>query len=374
MLRFFLVWFLSAPLFAAPQDDADDLRRAIAMHQAGDFNKAIEGYQIYLKAHPEASGVRSNLGAALAHEGRIEEAIREYGLALDSEPGNSKARLNLALAEYKIGRIRKAALNLETVHTAEPENEQVTLLLAECDLRIGGYKKTIALLDGPGMSAGNELAVAYLLGTALIRDNQIDRGQFYINRILKNGESAEARLLLGTAKMMGNDYKGAREDLARSIQLNPKLPEAHSYLGLTLLRTGDIGGAEGAFRGELANDPQNFDANLQLGGLLRQDQRYADSRPLLRRALAMRPDDFGVRYQLAAMDLEEDHAAEAQMELEKLTKEAPTFVQAHVTLATAYYRLQRKEDGDRERETIRKLNAATQAKQPGVAPAEPANK
>jgi hypothetical protein len=41
-------------------------------------------------------------------------------------------------------------------------------------------------------------------------------------------------------------------------------------------------------------------------------------------------------------------------------------VEAHVTLATVYYRLKRKADGDRERAIIQKLNAAAQEKQPGV--------
>jgi hypothetical protein len=49
-----------------------------------------------------------------------------------------------------------------------------------------------------------------------------------------------------------------------------------------------------------------------------------------------------------------------------MVKEAPNFTEAHVTLATVYYRLRRKEDGDRERAIIAKLNAEAQEKQPGV--------
>jgi hypothetical protein len=37
-----------------------------------------------------------------------------------------------------------------------------------------------------------------------------------------------------------------------------------------------------------------------------------------------------------------------------------------VTLATIYYRLKRKEDGDRERAIVQKLNAEQQAKEPGA--------
>ena len=375
MFRVVLV-ILCGGLAAAQQADTGVLRQAVARHQAGDYQGAIALYQSFLKAHPEMAGVRSNLGAALAHEGRFEEAIQEYNLALEAEPGNAKARLNLALAEYKTGRIRWAAGDLEKVHAAEPDNRQATLLLAECDLRIGAYKKTVELLEHagnqPGTVGDGDLAVAYLLGTALIRDGQIERGQPLIDRILKNGDSAEARLLLGSSEMIGHNFKGAQADLARAVELNPKLPGAHSYLGLALLRMGDTDGAEKAFRAELQIEPNDFDACLQLGGILRQNQNYGEARTMLERAARVRPGDFSTRYQLAALDLEQGRVEQARAALEKLTQEAPNFVQAHVSLASAYYRLKRKDDGDREREKIRVLNAAAQAKQPGVPPEAPA--
>ena len=39
-----------------------------------------------------------------------------------------------------------------------------------------------------------------------------------------------------------------------------------------------------------------------------------------------------------------------------------------MSLATAYYRLKRKADGDRQREIVAKLNAEAQARQPGQRP------
>ena len=51
--------------------------------------------------------------------------------------------------------------------------------------------------------------------------------------------------------------------------------------------------------------------------------------------------------------------------LEGVVKEYPDFIEAHVLLASVYYRLNRKVDGDREGEIVQKLNAEQQAKQPG---------
>jgi hypothetical protein len=52
--------------------------------------------------------------------------------------------------------------------------------------------------------------------------------------------------------------------------------------------------------------------------------------------------------------------------LEAVVKEYPDFVEARVLLASIYYRLDRKADGDREKALIQKSTAEEQAKQPGA--------
>ena len=79
--------------------------------------------------------------------------------------------------------------------------------------------------------------------------------------------------------------------------------------------------------------------------------------------MQVRPNDPGVRYQLASITLHEGKLEDARRDLEAIVKESPEFTEAHVTLATVYYRLNRKLDGDRERAIVQKLNAATQAQQ-----------
>ena len=69
---------------------------------------------------------------------------------------------------------------------------------------------------------------------------------------------------------------------------------------------------------------------------------------------------------MATLDVIAGNLDQACARLEQLIQETPHFVEAHVSLATVYYRLKRKEDGDRERATVLKLNAESQATQPGA--------
>jgi Tfp pilus assembly protein PilF len=73
--------------------------------------------------------------------------------------------------------------------------------------------------------------------------------------------------------------------------------------------------------------------------------------------LALHPGDPAVEYQIATVELATDKVEEARQRLEKLVRESPRFLEAHVSLATVYYRLKRRVDGDRERTIVRQLTA-----------------
>jgi len=343
----------------------DVLKEAIAFQQAGKLDEAIHDYRLLLDKYPDIPEIRSNLGTALAAEGRYSEAVAEYKHALRLKP-NDQVRLNLALAYYKTGNLALAVPTLKDLHAKEPANAQVLTVLADCYLRLGKNKELVDLLTPVQRLDPENKTFNYLLGTALVRDGQAAQGQVIIDKILRNGDSAEARLLMGTTKFMVNDFSGALADFQKAVELNPNLPDVYSYYGLALLSTGDQAGAEKAFQRELKSNPNNFDANLRMGVLLRQDDQNEQALKYLQHALEIRPGDPGVRYQIAALELSQGQVEQAARDLQSLIKDAPQFTEAHVSLATAYYRQKRKADGDRERAIVARLNAARQAKEVAV--------
>src|SRR5882724_3901206 len=262
-------------LFAQSPDDL--LKQAIAFHQSGDIEHAIPAYQKYLALRPDNPVALSNLGAAYARTGRYQDAIVQYRHALKLQPGNAPVELNLALAFYKTGQADVAAATLEKVHRAAPDQLQPILLLADCRLAMGENKKVIDLLTTVSTQRPDDLAIAYMLGTALVRDEQPARGQVIIDRILRNGDSAETWLLLGTTKLNARDYPAALADLSKAVQLNPNLPDVYGYYGQSLLRTGDPASATEAFRKALAANPYDFTSNLQLAVLLKEEDQFDEA-------------------------------------------------------------------------------------------------
>jgi tetratricopeptide (TPR) repeat protein len=368
-ILFLVLGVALAPLAVAQEADPKALiEGALADHKAGRFAEAIAGYQRFLELQPQSIEIRSNLGVALAHEGRYQEAIDQYRQALTVDPTRTAVRLNLALALYKAWEIAEAARELEAVVAAQPDNKNARLLLADCYLRMGQFKKVVETLAVLEPTAADDHAVAYLMGMALILDEQPARGQVLIDLILRAGDSAQARLLMGVTRLMAAEPAAARDDFARAVALDPKLPSAHASLGQALMQLGDTDNAAQEFEKELEGNPNDYDANLYLGVILRQGQRYPEAMGRFRRALSVRPASSTARYQVGSLHLVMGEIEEARKVLETVVAEEPKFVEAHVSLATIYYRLKRKEDGDRERAIVKDLSREIQAEQPGAKP------
>lgn len=358
------------PPSAVDQQQLDDLlSRALVAHRAGDLIGAIQSYQVALDMAPDRADIRSNLGAALIGLGRFNEGIEQYRQALARQE-DATIRLNLALALYKSGRNGEAIPEFESVLKSDAANKQAALLLADCLLQADRDREVVDLLTPRDADFSEDLAYAYLLGTALLRQGEIDKGQVLIDRIFKQGESAEGHLLMGLAHLSRRDYQNAVPEFAKAIELNPELPSAQALYGRALLGAGDRERAIRAYRIAVEQQPDNFDANLQLGTLYRLDQKPDLAMSYLKRAQAIRPTDLGLRHAMAAAYLSLGDAEKARELLEEVVREAPTFVDGHVMLATTYYRLKRKDDGDRERAIVARLTAENQARQPGAMKAQ----
>jgi tetratricopeptide (TPR) repeat protein len=365
-------WMLVCLLFvglARAQDESGQqaLKRAVELHQSGHYAEAITEYQTFLKAHPEAVAVRSNLGAALAHEGRYTDAIQEYKQALAAEPTNYGIRFNLALAYYKMNDIEQAIKEFEAVYAIQPagdlEHRRLLLLLSECYLRRDEDTKVIALLDPLADADPNDLALAYLLGTALLHQGQDQRGALMIERILRKGDTAEAHMLMGLTRMKANDTKGAMEDVDRALSLNPNLPEAYTLRGRLAFIVSDLDGAEAAFRKALTLDPTAFEPLLWLGTLLREEGKLPEARSHLERANQLQPKEIRVRYQFALLCSDEGDDKRAAQLLKSLISDAPEYTEAHRSLSTIYFRLGRAAEGRQERKIAEEMDAAIQARE-----------
>jgi tetratricopeptide (TPR) repeat protein len=326
---------------------------------------AVESYRAELKVHPDDVAAHVNLGVALAHLGRYDEAIAEYEAAEKLLPGDPRIVLNEGLAYEKSGRIREAAERFDGVHKSHPDDNKVTLLLADCYLQMGEDRQVIELLQPVQAQNATDLGFAYMLGTALIRQQRIQEGEVFLDRILRNGDTAEARFLLGTRMFASGDYPAAVKQLASAIALNPNLPQLESFYGRALLATGDPDGAAAAFRKELARDLNDFSANLGLAQILTEGRRFAEAIPLAQRALVLRPQSPEAHLAFGECLAGTGEFEKARAHLESAVSGLPDSVEAHQALLGVYSNLHLTPELAREKRVVERLARAARANEPG---------
>jgi tetratricopeptide (TPR) repeat protein len=345
---------------ALPQEDPLAMvQRAYQLQQSGDYAAAADAYREFLKRRPDEVGAHSNLGVVLAKLGRYDEAIREYEAAEKLLPSDSRIAMNLALAYEKSGRLAEARQKLETLHAAAPQEKQITLLLADAYLQAGENRRVVELLGPIEEQAPDDLAMAYLLGTSLIRSQQIAQGQVFLDRILRNGDSAESRFLLGTQMYESGDYPAAVKQLSAAAEVNPNLPELQAYLGQALLTTGDADGAVAAFRLELQQNPNNFAASLGLGEILTVRKSLPEAEALLARAARMRPQSGPALLALGECLNAEGKWKDARQILQAALKSLQNSAEAHEQLALADKNLHLPQEAVRERTMAAKLQGSS---------------
>lgn len=338
----------------------DPLREAQAAMQSGDVGAAIRLYREFLASYPNAAEIRSNLGAALVQDGQFAAAVTEYNMALQQLPNNPRVRMNLALAYYKLGRLPEAVTQLEVLHKAQPLELKPALLLADCMLETNQPAKAVELLMPLREEYPEEHAVIYELGMALLKADRIPEAQALLDRILSNGESAEAAFLLGQSELLRNDLAAAAGHLARAVELDPKMPWVHTLYGQALKGAGKVEEAAVQFNLELKINPYDFSANTEIALLLLQDGKPDEALSHINMALQVRPGDPGALYQRASIHLTQGQTEPARQELEQLTRDYPNFSEAHAALARVYYKLQRTADGDREAAEARRVREEAQ--------------
>jgi tetratricopeptide (TPR) repeat protein len=349
---------------AGPARDAAAIAaRAVELQKQGKLEDAAEEYRRFLQLSPKSWEARSNLGVVYAQLGRFDEAVSQYREALARHPSAVAVRYNLAVALYKGVRFGEAATELEAVLKSQPDHPQAPLLLADCRLLLGDWKQVIAILDPLLERDPDNKAILYMIGTALMRDHQSERGQRVLDRILRQGDSAEAHLVLAIASREANDDIAAEKELRRALELDPDLPTANGTLGAVLVRMGEGAAAVAALQREIEVNPNHFDSHLLLGLLLRQESKTTEAMGHLRKALALRPGDPGVRYQIALVEIAESDLVSARATLEALVSEEPRFTEAHVSLATVYYRLGRRADGQRHQAIVEQLKREEKARE-----------
>jgi tetratricopeptide (TPR) repeat protein len=213
-----------------------------------------------------------------------------------------------------------------------------------------------------GHEANGELE--YALGYALIQTGKPDDGVSRLEKVAAATHSADAWVLAGATRLERGKMNEARSDLDAALKLNPSIPGLYTMDAEAHYAMGDAENAVQGYEAALKANPMDFTANLDLGNILLDKGDLEGARPLLELAYQLQPGFPRARLQMAKVKELSGNSAEAATMLEALVKAEPTWLAPHWELSSLYFKLNRPEDGRREREIVKKLQGDQREKPP----------
>ncbi|UWZ85595.1 tetratricopeptide repeat protein [Occallatibacter riparius] len=345
----------------------DLLQAATAAQQKGDLKIAIQDFRRALALQPDLVEAQIGLGTALTAAGDFDGAIDVDRHALQSAPNNPELRTGLGVAYYRKGDLPQARREFEAVHAAHPDDVNAAVLLAFTFNKLHRETDTVALLTPLEKGHESNLDIQYALGYALMMSGRPADGLARVEKVAAARHAADVWMLAASARFELKQFKESLTDARHALEANPSFPGVHTLVGQSFYANGNIEEAVREFQVALRQDPSDFTANLYLGIIRFDDHDLDSARPLLELALSIQPQHPLARLEVARLRNMQGDTTQALSILEDLVKSDPDWLDPHVDLAALYYKLHRPDDGQRERDVVKRLQQVQQSHGPRTA-------
>ncbi|MGJ5813298.1 tetratricopeptide repeat protein [Paludibaculum fermentans] len=346
---------------AVPPAIAGLARQAEAARSGGRGAEAVQLYGQALRLAPKWAEGWYHIGSLSYAAGQFTECRDAMRRFVELEPGLPQGHGYLGLCEFRTQEYGAALESLEKalqlgVPADEPLLRPIQLHAAMLATKAGLFERSMPLCRALVLRFGEWPELVALAGVTVLR-----------RPIFASEVPAEDRALvfpMGRAALTAGmgQIDAARRILDGVVKEYGQAPGVH-YGYASVLLAGDPEQCAVELRKELAVNPEHLPSLVSLAVILKRNEQYDEALGLLQRALTVKPGDLRARYQRAVIHLAEGRAEEARTELEAVASEAPGIAEVHATLASVYYRLKRKEDGDRQRMLVVQLKSSARSGQ-----------
>ncbi len=349
----------------APDDPAANQNYALLLMETGKFREAIPLLQKLRALGTSDVSVRVALIESYLKGGMKDEGEREIQSYLHSPNATPAEQLKLAKVLIEDKQPESAQIVLEHIVKVSPDSAdahaQLGLLLANKDQ----YEEATREMGRAVQLSPDSAEYSMRLAEILILWKQYPTALEFLTAVKDRfGGLAEYQYKLGVA------YYGLRripqaitifENLARE---HPELDLVQFFLGNCYQTTGAFEKAERHYKRAIEVNPQKASYYAALAQLLRKQtkDRTEEALAYLEKALLLDPQDIQSKLELAFCYEKKMNYPRAQSLLEEVVQQQRDLVPAHVALARVYYRQRKKEEGDREKSIIARLEAEQQAR------------
>lgn len=258
------------------QNAAQDLEKADAALNSGDFETAIELYTRVFNQDPRQVGSLVGRSCAKLRKKDFDGAIEDATLAIKSGVRSSHAFVYRAMAKEAKGDLPAAILDLQGAIVADPKNIRTYMLKAV-------YREEAGDLDGAIEDCSNAIRI--------------------------NGRNADLWAQRAALKRKKGNHAGAVKDYSKAVELEPGNLEHYYGRGLSSFDDMSYDPAIQDLKKVLELDPKHFQAAYYLGAVYAVRKNRAGAVEWYSKALELHPGSSatlanraGVEIQLGQLD------------------------------------------------------------------------
>jgi tetratricopeptide (TPR) repeat protein len=328
-------------------------RQAEEARDAQRFDDAVALYKKALKANPSWADGWWNLGSITYDKDDYAECAPSFLNLASLKPDSAPAWTMSGLCEY---RLRDYPAALESLSHAEllgfEETHELSraarLHLALVLTKMGYFEKAIVTLTSLTRFDRKAPDISVAAGIAGLREPWLPSEVPDARRplVLKLGDAMTAA--------MEQDVKEALAKFEVVVKEYPNEPNVHfRFGGFLAVQYPDRGLEE--IKTAIQLDPSHVPALVGLTVIYLKSAELPLALECAKRALSAGPADFSTHLVYGKVLLAMDEIPKAVPELERAVSLSPETAEAHYTLASAYSRIGRKQDAQREQEQFKRL-------------------
>jgi len=350
----------------------DYLNMGTYYYTQGNYDRAVEQFQLMLKANPKDVFTHFVLGYIYDKQNRADLAIQELQEAIRLDPTYINAYNNLGTIYNRLGRQKEALEVFKIARELNPDYLEVHdnlgvvyFALGEYDQALESFQKA-AQINPRGYEPYNNMGSVYLamgkyeeaekmiLKALEINPRAADGlnnlGSIYITRLdypraiekLKelvelDPNHVDGWVNLGTAFLGAGKYEECQKALEKAIQLKPNLPKAYNCLGTLFMKQGNIAQAIEQFKKSITLDANSAETHYNLGIAYYTSGQLSQAIEEYQRSIALDSKSPATHVNLGIAYFHLGLLDKSQAEYQAALALEPNHLEARINLGVTYY-------------------------------------
>jgi putative PEP-CTERM system TPR-repeat lipoprotein len=325
--------YLEGVVRGQPGSPAAKLLAQIHVKQ-GNFDRAIEALDAYLRQHPLDSQATLLLASAHTAQGRHTRAAVILRAAMQQRP-RPELQHALGMALMRSGQFAGALSELEAAYKGNPKSSAIGSSLAALYLQLGRAADAAKVAEQASAAQKDQPGLLFLLGKARAEAGDAKGARAALEAAIKaDPRFVDPVIELARLDMRSGAVASAKSRLTAALEKAPKHPELLSTVGQLMVGERRLDEAQRWF--EKADDhsaPDMTDHGMRLVEFHLANGQVDRAREAFKRVTAKAPDAPRVLLQQARIDLAGGDARTAKSVLSRASTAAATDVGLLVAIA-----------------------------------------